>query len=193
MAGDHPVLPSNETPPLPPRGGEEPPGGEGENKGNVMDDDSLVKWCQTLQEKALRREMKTEKYGITRTERAYFRKLLGYEAADSEERKNVSTAGGYTIEALNLHQRQERSAEEENQTDVTQHNKDMDIIQIGEQDIHQQRRSDLGCLPSIFSQVNGSLAISAADSFGTFLTPSAKGREERREEGRKGGRGKVQH
>ena len=152
MAGDSPTLPSNETPP---RGGEEPPGGEEENKGNVIDDDSLVKWCQTLQEKALRREMKTEKYGITRTERTYFRKLFGYEAADSEEKKNVSTAGGYTIEALNLHQQRQESMEEENQTDVTQH-KDMDIIQIGEQDIHQQKRSDLGRLPSIFSQVNAS-------------------------------------
>ena len=59
-------------------GGEGTSGGKGEDRENVMGGDSLVKWCQTLQERAIRRELETEKFGITNRERTYFRKIFGY-------------------------------------------------------------------------------------------------------------------
>ena len=120
---------------------------EEENERNVVDDESLVKWCQSLQEKALRQEMKTEKYGITNLERAHFRKLFGYNKTDAGRRKNPLDAGGYTIEALNLHQ---KSVEEQEQT---QRDNEMNVIDIDKKHDN-QKHHDLGCLPSIFSQVN---------------------------------------
>ena len=136
---------------------------EAENERNTVDDESLVKWCQSLQEKALRQEMKTEKYGITNAERAYFRQLFGYDKADVGKRKNPLDAGGYTIEALNLHQ---ESVEEEKQT---QHDNEMGVTDIDKKHDN-QKRHDLGRLPSIFSQVNwgsidGSLNLNAISHF----------------------------
>ena len=55
-----------------------------ENSENVVvGGDSLVRWCQGLQERAIRRELETEKFGITNRERAYFRKIFGYRWSES--------------------------------------------------------------------------------------------------------------
>ena len=129
---------------------------EVENERNMVDDESLVKWCQSLQEKALRQEMKTEKYGITNTERVYFRQLFGYDKTDAGKKKNPLDAGGYTIEALNLHQ---ESVEEEKQKPII-HDNEMGVIDINKTH-NNQKCHDLGRLPSIFSQVNkGSVDVS---------------------------------
>ena len=127
-------------------GGEGTSGGKGEDRENVMGGDSLVKWCQTLQERAIRRELETEKFGITNRERTYFRKIFGYSDGE-KKKKNLSDAGGYTIEALNLHK--------EMGVETTQHDKETSAIQSAIQisDDHQQGKNQLGSLPSIFSQV----------------------------------------
>ena len=103
----------------------------GADKENAADGESLVKWCQTMQERALRQELQTEKFGITRRERVYFRKMLGYD--EKEKKKTLSDAGGFTIEALNLHQEFAGTQDDE--------------------DSLNQKDNKLGSLPSIFSQV----------------------------------------
>ena len=136
---------------------EESPSGKEENGGNVAGDVSLVRWCQTLQERAIRQELETEKFGITNSERVYFRKIFGYSDDEKEKKKkNLSDAGGYTIEALNLHQ----------EIDVeSQHDKEASAIRSAIQidDTHQQKENQLGSLPSIFSQVRSWLDGSTGD------------------------------
>ena len=128
-------------------GGGSPDRGKENRENVVVGGDSLVRWCQGLQERAIRRELETEKFGITNRERAYFRKIFGYSDDEKGKKKDLSNAGGYTIEALNLHQ----------EVDVEkQHDKEINNIRSAIQidgDEHQQGKTELGSLPSIFTQV----------------------------------------
>ena len=87
---------------------------------------SLAKRVSNLQEKALREEIKTERYGITNSERAKLKKLLGYRGGE----KKYERSGWYTREALGLEKSGSKDEEENN-----------------------ERTPGFGELPTIFTQV----------------------------------------
>ena len=85
-----------------------------EEREDIDQDDgseSLTKWISNLQEKALREEIKTERYGITKSERAKLKKLLGYRGGE----KKYEESGWYTREALRLEKSGSKDEEENNE------------------------------------------------------------------------------
>ena len=64
---------------------------------------NIMKWCQISQEKALLNEARTERFGITRSERKFLRGILGYDKKEGDQRKkNYEESGLFTRAALGL-------------------------------------------------------------------------------------------
>ena len=72
---------------------------------------NIIKWCQITQEKALLKEAKSEKFGITKKERKFLRDQLGYTkkrrgAEEGGSTKKYENSGWFTRVALGLKNRE---------------------------------------------------------------------------------------
>ena len=68
-----------------------------------------------LQNIAIQKEKSSESHGITKTEKAKLRGVLGY----VDQKKPITSAGAYTREALGLDEPETKKAEESGHNDAT--------------------------------------------------------------------------
>ena len=151
---------------------------------------NIIKWCQITQEKALLKEAKSEKFGITKKERKFLRDQLGYTkkrrgAEEGESKKKYENSGWFTRVALGLKNREgeavgEEGGKEERGEEAKEEEAEEEEEEKEEEEEEEEEAGGkdeapfFGQFPTIFSQVRGTIPsseYSTLKKFQTMLSP----------------------